>query len=510
MPNFQSALKNLPAKSSALPAILTLTIALLVSGCSGSSGSSSGATTPPPPPSTANEWTWEGGSSTVPASGIGQPGVYGTQGVAAANNVPGGRTVATRWTDSSGIFWLFGGDGVDSAGKYGGLSDLWQFNTTTSEWTWESGSSTANAVGVYGTQGAASANNIPGSRAYSVSWTDSGGNLWLFGGEGRDSNGYNGLLNDLWEYNPAAKTWAWVSGSIPSNTQVGTTGTFVGPTGVYGSIGTAATTNVPGGRWQSVSWTDSSGNFWLFGGTGYDSTGTEGELNDLWEFNTTTKQWTWINGSNTVNVKGNYGTLGVSAASNVPGSRDNPVSWTDKSGNLWLFGGNGYDSTGASSTFNLNDLWSFSTTTKQWTWVSGSNTGNTAGVYGTLGVASAANVPGPRYSGISWLDSSGNLWLSGGIAFNLNGATESLLNDLWEFNPTTKQWIWMSGASTPNAVSVYGTLGVSAASTVPGARFGAVSWTDSSGDLWLFGGSGDYNSTTQTTLDLNDLWRYQP
>jgi hypothetical protein len=502
MPHFQ------PVKPSSLLSILTLTTALLASGC-GSGNTSSGTTTPPSTPSTSNEWTWESGSSVVTGA-IGQTGVYGTQGVAATTNVPGGRTVATRWTDSSGNFWLFGGDGVDSAATYGGLNDLWQFNTTTSEWTWVSGSNTAKAKGVYGTQGTASASNVPGSRGYPVSWTDTSGNLWLFGGSGVDSSGYSGLLNDLWEYNPAAKTWTWVSGSIPSNTQVGATGTFVGPTGVYGTIGTASAANVPGGRWQSVSWTDSSGNFWLFGGTGYDSTGTEGVLNDLWEFNTTTKQWTWVNGSSTVNAKGNYGTQGTSAASNAPGSRNNPVSWTDKSGNLWLFGGNGYDSTGASSTLNLNDLWSFSTTTKQWTWVSGTNTGNTPGVYGTLGVSAAANVPGPRYSAVSWVDSSGNLWLSGGIAFNIGGVTESLLNDLWEFNTTTKQWTWMSGASTTDAASVYGTLGVSAASNVPGARFGAVSWTDSSGNLWLFGGSGDYNNTTGITLDLNDLWRYQP
>jgi len=33
-----------------------------------------------------------------------------------------------------------------------------------------------------------------------------------------------------------------------------------------------------------VSWSDASGNLWLFGGEGFDSTGTEGTLNDLWEY----------------------------------------------------------------------------------------------------------------------------------------------------------------------------------------------------------------------------------
>ncbi len=37
------------------------------------------------------------------------------------------------------------------------------------------------------------------------------------------------------------------------------------------------------------SWIDSSGNLWLFGGYGYDSTGTVGKLNDLWQYSPTTE-----------------------------------------------------------------------------------------------------------------------------------------------------------------------------------------------------------------------------
>lgn len=66
------------------------------------------------------------------------------------------------------------------------------------------------------------------------------------------------------------------SSTIPTNTK--------GVTGVYGTLGVAATTNVPGGRDWAVGWIDDSGNFWLFGGAGYDSTGASGELNDLWRY----------------------------------------------------------------------------------------------------------------------------------------------------------------------------------------------------------------------------------
>ena len=47
-----------------------------------------------------------GGSSTVPGANAGQAGVYGTLGTAAAGNLPGGRTLASTWTDSSGNLWV--------------------------------------------------------------------------------------------------------------------------------------------------------------------------------------------------------------------------------------------------------------------------------------------------------------------------------------------------------------------------------------------------------------------
>ena len=55
--------------------------------------------------------------------------------------------------------------------------------------------------------------------------------------------------------------------------------------GAYGTEGVPAATNVPGGRYYAASWTDSSGNFWLFGGEGHDSTAAQqGALNDLWQY----------------------------------------------------------------------------------------------------------------------------------------------------------------------------------------------------------------------------------
>src|SRR5437762_8298093 len=88
--------------------------------------------------------------------------------------------------------------------------------------------------------------------------------------------------------------------------------------------------------------------------------------------------------SNVANQNGAYGTQGTAAASNTPGGRQGAASWLDKSGKFWLFGGFGLDATGTPNG-TLNDLWSFSTATGQWTWVAGSNAANQNGVYGTQG-----------------------------------------------------------------------------------------------------------------------------
>ncbi len=441
--------------------------------------------------------------------------------------------------------------------------------SSANEWTWMSGSSTANATGVYGTLGVAATGNVPGARDSAVSWTDSSGNLWLFGGE--QESGGTPDFNDLWEYSPTTNKWTWINGSnttgasgvfgtkgvtssanVPPARGEGAVGwidrsnnlwlfggygdngnrndlwefnpsnkewTWVSGSstaeavGVYGTLGVAAASNVPAARGHAISWIDSSGNLWLFGGFDDEySTGIYGYLNDLWEFSPTTNEWTWVSGKSTANASGVYGTLGIAATSNVPGARNPAVGWTDSSGNFWLFGGSGVDSIGTQG--NLNDLWEFSPATKQWTWVSGANSvgsnGSASGVYGTLGVAAVGNVPGGRYSAISWIDSSGRLWLFGGYGVD-STAKQGNLNDLWEFSPATKQWTWASGAnsvgSTGVAPGVYGTLGVAATGNIPGGRSGAASWIDSSGKLWLFGGNS--SDSTFSLTQHNDLWEYQ-
>ncbi len=96
------------------------------------------------------------------------------------------------------------GDGVGTLGAGPG-------GTRAPAWTWVSGSSSVNQLGVYGTQGTASPSNVPGARDFSVSWIDAAGDFWLFGGRGLDGAGSIGVLNDLWRFD--GTNWAWISGS---------------------------------------------------------------------------------------------------------------------------------------------------------------------------------------------------------------------------------------------------------------------------------------------------------
>jgi hypothetical protein len=331
----------------------------------------------------AGQWTWQSGANT---QFVDQNGIYPPN----ANPYPGARTNAVSWTDGSGNFWLFGGFGKDGPGTLGFLNDLWEYSG--GKWTFVSGSSLANQIGVYGTPGVASATNAPGGRQEAVAWADAAGNLWLFGGEGEDGNNpptANGILDDLWEYNIAAKQWTFVMGKTKAN-QTGDyeAQTVVGPVSTTGAASTCgltvgltdASNNVicspvstagalPGSRWGASGWTDAGGNLWLYGGWGLDSTGTNGNgaLNDLWVYtpNSTAGQpgtWTWIKGSNTGAANGVYGDeLRPYKTFEIwtPGGRSNATHWVDGNGQLWLFGGAGYDSTSTTGNGYLNDLWRY-------------------------------------------------------------------------------------------------------------------------------------------------------
>ena len=353
------------------------------------------------------------------------------------------------------------------------------------QWTWMNGGKATDIEGSYGIPGVAAPSNTPGGRMGACTWKDNQGNLWLFGGRGL-SESSSGLLNDLWRYDPSNKQWTWIAGEKSSNA-----------TGQYGILGLPIF-QYPGARENAVSWTDDDGNFWMFGGSGFAANTEIGFLNDLWKYSPALNTWTWISGSNRLNQEGSYGDRGHSSGSNAPGGRFMSTTWTDNSGNLWLFGGFGYsnDKLGV-----LNDLWRFSPQNGEWTWFKGSKTDDGDAHYGKKGEFENKNTPGGRQGATGWKDKNGKLWLFGGERSN-NGYH----CDLWVYDPSDDQWAWMSGKDDTNQQPEFDDVGVPTENGHPGSRAVASGWVDQLGDLWLFGGRG-YGGNSGVN-SLNNIWKY--
>ncbi len=412
-----------------------------------------------------------------------QPNVRGTKGVPSTTNVIGGRQDASIWEGNSNSFYVFGGS---TSASY---NDLWRYDMNLDEWVWLSGSSSTGQAGTYGTLGVASVTNNPGARLGSATWSDSNGDLWLFGGYGygQTTTSGQGNLQDLWKYTVADNKWMWVSGAKN-----------VSAAGNYGVQGQAAATNTPSPRNNAITWVDNSGNLWMFGGYGMAPDMTQGYFNDLWKYDLTLSMWIWVSGNSTVMSLGTYGTKGVASALNKPSGRQSSVAWKDNSGNLWLFGGFGKSS--ITTNGPLNDLWKFDLITSQWTWMSGSNIPTASSVFGIKGTPSITNTPGARENAVGWTDGN-NFWLHGGAM------SSSIYNELWMYNVTNGTWVWVDGSASPNQLGVYGTKNILSPANVIGSRQRACATKDINGNFILFGGTG-YGSIDGG--NLNDVWKIDP
>ena len=419
------------------------------------------------------------------------------------------------------------------------------------EWTWMKGSSNANVSGSYGIKGVSAPSNNPPGRYQAAYWKDLDGNFWVFGGHS-DFTVPRTFYNDLWKFTVSTNEWTWVNGPQNNMNQAGN----------YGTLGVPSPLNLPPGRsYGSLCWVDSAGYLYLYGGV------YQGDLySDLWRYNITTNEWTWIAGNNTPNASPVYGTKGISSPTNQPGPRiESNSNWVVNS-KLFFFGGQSYDN--SNNLVLRNDLWSFDLNSNEWTWEAGSNLANQPATYGTINVPSASNEPGGSFSNANWkvkdslfifgqytfaqgsyntvwkydLQSKLWTWINGSNSANpmesINGLCisstsnipsgryenrtinlqnncktalltfggTSFNNDLWLFDNSNRSWklIWGATNGLPLAAN-YGTKGIAAASnSIPG-RSGHCMWDDDQGNIWVFGGisSNPINAS-------NDLWKFTP
>lgn len=396
-------------------------------------------------------WSWIAGSDQV-----GEQGSYGPVGVFGSSYHPGGRKNAVVWSDNNGDIYLFGGDGFDGLGASGRLNDLWKYDTGIQKWAFLGGPQTRNAGGDWGTRKVSSPSNWPSARVTPSYTHDASGNLWMYGGTGKDSADTYGRLGDLWKFDVSTHEWTWVSGTNFAD---------IAATNASAGLGVYDPGNSPNRRYAGFAFFNNSTNeFYLFGGS---IAAWFTWQNDMWSYSVSLDQWADRDNSSSGN--GSYGTRGVEAPTNWPGARHygaaavNPVD-----GSFYVFGGEGNDATGAQ--WVLSDLWKYNPSNGQWTWLAGSDTQGAAGVYGTQGVGDSANHPGGRfalYGGSA--DSNGDFWVYGGYGKDSSGSGDGGLGDLWKYDHSNQHWVWMHGSNIFNPSTDHGTKNVGASSNTPGS-----------------------------------------
>ncbi len=330
-------------------------------------------------------WVWSGSSN--------QPS-FGIKGVPSVTNEPGLIGFgALTWTDVTGDLWLFGA--YRSGNTY---PDLWRYNIATNMWTWVSGSNIANDLGVYGIMGVPSVNNYPMGRCeVNTSWVDSVNNvLWMYGGD--RAVAYTSI-GDLWKYDIATSEWTWMNGDTSSAALP-----------VYGTQNVPDPANFPGGRLVYSKWNDLLGNFYFFGG----SNDVFSYKNDTWKYDPMINQWTWKNGSTGIGAQGiATGTCTFDPANTPASEFENKVCWTDYCGNGWVF------------CSAYNNVWTYRSTTGEWSLVKGQLNASDPVNYGVKGVSSPTNAPAIVNGAVSWKSKSGNMYF-------LNHSTNSVM---WKYVP---------------------------------------------------------------------------
>ncbi len=431
-------------------------------------------------------YTWVHGVDTG-----GNIGNYGVKLMPADSNLPASRYQSAYWTDKQGNFWMFGGVTFLSS-IYAEQNDMWRYSPTTNQWTWMNGPKyITDPNGEFGIKGIPSPNNYPSIRGWGANcWTDTAGNLWLYGGYGRDSANNVGFLSDLWKYNIATNEWTWVSG--------GSTGylpQIKGTNSLYAD-------SVSPGALEEVksSWVDNKTNhFYMFGGMHYEiNSPAISYTNDLFEFNPLINQWRHVKGNSAFYNTGNYGIKGIEDTANYPPGRCSYTKWKDPLGNFYIFGGVRF-----ADTANLNDVWRYNPTTNAWTWVNGSSIKNTTYPYGPFCLFDSNNNPFPRFENQTAQNKTcvNSFWSFGGYN-NINDVT---YNDLWVYNSQNQLWSRQFGKDTSGFAGVYGTKGLAAATNEIGARCGVAIWIGNDNNVYIFGGINHDVSNVN-----NDMWRYTP
>ncbi|MEJ1931591.1 kelch repeat-containing protein [Nostoc sp. NIES-2111] len=443
-------------------------------------------------------WSWIKGDTLYDV--LASPGV---QGIPSSTNNPQGLTACHTWQGRDGMLWLWGGRRKTPTGVGVNIfADLWRFDPATNQWTWMKGVGVNNDGGSISAVGIENLTNRPPVALPACTWTDTTGNLWLYGGYG-----VNNYAHGLWRYNVARNMWS----KRPSGSEVDEPN--------YGVRGQESASTHPGSVVAAVSWTTPDGMLYLFGGMGWGvatAQNTQGFRNSLWRYNPRTEKWAWLKGKDNWGLGADRtapavnGTLGFADTTNTPpGSETGQVGWTDRQGNLWML---------------AHDMWKYSPSSNCWTRITKDTLVNKQ----AFDYCYLARFGQPRYAfglgngGLgrtaTWTDSAGRFWLFQGNGYrkiNLAGAdTIGTVNGLWCFDPALRRWSFVSGNRYLDKRPLHGRRGIAGTNVDPGDRGAPSVWYNRpTNSIYLFG--GDFDTTTVTSSrvttypTLNDLLHFR-
>lgn len=349
---------------------------------------------------------------------------------------PGSRYGAASWLDSNTTVWIFGGKGYGikklTSAHIPVMDELWSFDIKKRHWNYhpfdnETGNkqkpppcfgcvscsykNKAVMVGLSSTfvfdmerkSWTVLPNHTasPPPRSHAAHWCDTErGVLWLFGGETS-----NRKLDDFWKFSFKDLQWKEIK---PKNNK---------------SV-------VPAKCSKASTWMHPSGLLYMFGGSC-----PGGPSSYFWSYSPGTLQWTKLSGTTgSTKCAGKYGKMGIASIKNHPGCRVGASSWIDRDGNLWMFGGSGFDNfstTVFATTGLLSDFWMYNASSHQWTWIGGLSRGEGVPFFGKKGKADPRNIPGPRDNAVSF-SYDNQLWLFGGGGHDVK-QRDGILNDLWMY-----------------------------------------------------------------------------
>lgn len=353
-------------------------------------------------------------------------------------------------------------------------------------WAWLTGSSNVPVIS-RGQKGVASPTNSPGSRRNAVvCGRDSV--FYLYGGE---DDSYH-LYSDLWRFSEGQ--WAWIAGSDALDLPAVVThegGSFDG--------------NTPGGLTEARCAIDLDGDFWMFGGQGYDTTSPITQtvfLDHLWHYSVSQNQWALEAGHpncQSSDCKSIYPSqnMGTGRA----GARKGHSMVFDSQNRLYVYGGLGI--VGNTLKYDMADLWRFYAPTRYWNFISGDSFVTREPSIGT-GPDDVTNVPGGRNNAA--IASYGtDIFIFGGEGAGPLGS-RGLLNDIWYWKNNENRWVVGPNFGAVNRTGIYGTQGEAAQGNFPGGRKNAQLWVTPDNGIFIFGGQG--YGMGGTSGPLNDLWQF--